>query len=49
VHARYALELLSDGTDGVGYLLNELVSDLAELASSVCRIGEGGSVLDRRW
>jgi hypothetical protein len=25
------------------------VSDLAELASSVRRIGEGGSVLDRRW
>jgi DNA-binding NarL/FixJ family response regulator len=46
VHARYALELLSDGTDGVGYLLNERVSDLAELASNVRRIGEGGSVLD---
>jgi len=46
VHARYALELLSEGTDGVGYLLKERVSDLAELAASVRRIGEGGSVLD---
>ena len=46
VHARYALELLSGGTDGVGYLLKERVSDLNELASSVRRVGEGGSVLD---
>jgi len=46
VRASYALELLSDGTDGVGYLLKERVSDLAELASSVERIGNGGSALD---
>ena len=32
VNARYALELLSAGTDGVGYLLKERVSDLDELA-----------------
>jgi len=46
VNARYALELLSAGTDGVGYLLKERVSDLDELASSVNRVGHGGSVLD---
>jgi DNA-binding NarL/FixJ family response regulator len=46
VHAGYALELLSAGTDGVGYLLKERVSDLAELAASVRRVGAGGSVLD---
>ena len=46
VHASYALELLSAGTEGVGYLLKERVSDLAELASSVRRVGAGGSVLD---
>jgi DNA-binding NarL/FixJ family response regulator len=46
VHASYAVELLSAGTDGVGYLLKERVSDLAELASSVRRVGTGGSVLD---
>jgi DNA-binding NarL/FixJ family response regulator len=46
VNARYALELLSAGTDGVGYLLKERVSDLQELSSSVNRVGQGGSVLD---
>ena len=46
VRASYALELLSDGTDGLGYLLKERVSDLSELASSVERIGNGGSALD---
>ena len=46
VHAEYAVELLSAGTDGVGYLLKERVSDLAELASSVRRVGARGSVLD---
>ena len=46
VNTRYALELLSAGTDGVGYLLKERVSDLDELTSSVNRVGNGGSVLD---
>jgi DNA-binding NarL/FixJ family response regulator len=46
VSTRYALELLSAGTDGVGYLLKERVSDLEELSSSVHRVGQGGSVLD---
>ena len=46
VHAGYAVELLSAGTDGVGYLLKERVSDLAELAASVQRVAAGGSVLD---
>jgi DNA-binding NarL/FixJ family response regulator len=46
VNPRYALELLSEGTDGVGYLLKERVSDLDELSTSIRRLGEGGSVLD---
>jgi DNA-binding NarL/FixJ family response regulator len=46
VNTRYALELLATGTEGVGYLLKERVSDLGELSSSVSRIGQGGSVLD---
>ncbi len=46
VNARYALELLSAGTDGIGYMLKERVSDLEELTASVNRIGNGGSVLD---
>jgi DNA-binding NarL/FixJ family response regulator len=46
VNARYAVELLAGGTDGVGYLLKERVSDLDELTASVNRVGNGGSVLD---
>jgi DNA-binding NarL/FixJ family response regulator len=46
VNTRYALELLSAGSDGIGYLLKERVSDLDELTASVNRVGNGGSVLD---
>src|SRR5262249_7772379 len=46
VRASYALELLSDGTDGIGYLLKERVSDLAELRAGVERVAKGDSVLD---
>jgi DNA-binding NarL/FixJ family response regulator len=46
VNARYAFELLSTGTDGIGYLLKERVADLDELTSSINRVGQGGSVLD---
>ncbi|MDQ3889140.1 MAG: response regulator transcription factor [Actinomycetota bacterium] len=46
VQARYAVELLAQGTERVGYLLKDRVSDVDELSASVRRIGEGGSVLD---
>ena len=46
VRPSYAFELLSDGTEGIGYLLKDRVSDLGQLAESVRRVGEGGSVLD---
>jgi DNA-binding NarL/FixJ family response regulator len=46
VRPSYALELLAEGTEGIGYMLKDRVSDLDELASSVRRVGEGGSVLD---
>jgi DNA-binding NarL/FixJ family response regulator len=46
VQARYAVELLAHGTEGVGYLLKNRVSDLGELTDSVRRVGEGSSVLD---
>jgi DNA-binding NarL/FixJ family response regulator len=46
VRASYALELLAEGTERVGYLLKDRVSDLEELSASVRRIGAGGSVLD---
>ena len=46
VRPSYALELLSEGTEGLGYLLKDRVSDLEQLASSVRRVAEGESVLD---
>jgi DNA-binding NarL/FixJ family response regulator len=46
VQARYAVELLAAGTERVGYLLKDRVSDLGELSASIRRIGEGASVLD---
>jgi DNA-binding NarL/FixJ family response regulator len=46
VQPRYAVELLAEGAERVGYLLKDRVSDLAELSSSVRLIGEGRSVLD---
>jgi DNA-binding NarL/FixJ family response regulator len=46
VQARYAVELLSEGTERVGYMLKDRVSDLGELSTSIRRIAEGASVLD---
>jgi DNA-binding CsgD family transcriptional regulator len=43
---RSGLELLSGGSERVGYLLKERVSDLGELSVSIRRIARGGSVLD---
>jgi len=46
VEAGYALELLQDNAEGVGYLLKDRVSDVNEFADAVRRVGEGGSALD---
>ncbi len=46
VRPSYALELLSEGTEGLGYLLKDRVSDLDQLSSSVRRVADGESVLD---
>jgi DNA-binding NarL/FixJ family response regulator len=42
----YALELLSESAEGVGYLLKDRVSDVAEFTAAVRRVAEGGSALD---
>ena len=42
----YAFELLEAGTDGVGYMLKDRVSDLQALADGVRRVAAGESVLD---
>jgi DNA-binding NarL/FixJ family response regulator len=46
VEAGYAMDLLADSAEGVGYLLKDRVSDVDQFASAVKRIAEGGSVLD---
>ena len=46
VEAEYAMELLSESAEGVGYLLKDRVSDIGEFASAVRRVAEGGSALD---
>jgi DNA-binding NarL/FixJ family response regulator len=46
VEAGYALDLLSESAEGVGYLLKDRVSDVGEFAGAVRRVGEGGSALD---
>jgi DNA-binding NarL/FixJ family response regulator len=42
----YAMEVISDNAEGVGYLLKQRVSELDEFASAVRRVAEGGSALD---
>ena len=46
VEPDYALELLSQSPDGVGYLLKDRISDVDEFTAAVRRVGEGGSALD---
>src|SRR4029077_14119938 len=46
VEPGYAIGLLEEGADGVGYLLKDRISDLEEFALSVRRVGDGGSALD---
>jgi DNA-binding NarL/FixJ family response regulator len=43
---QYAVELLSDGADGVGYLLKDRVADPRGFADAVRQVGRGGSALD---
>lgn len=44
--ADYALELLRDGTEGLGYLLKERVGDPEQLFTAVRTVAEGGSIVD---
>ena len=46
VEPGYAMELLSESAEGVGYLLKDRVADVEEFAAAVRRVGEGGSALD---
>jgi DNA-binding NarL/FixJ family response regulator len=42
----YAVDLLSESAEGVGYLLKDRVSDVQDFAAAVRRVGDGGSALD---
>src|SRR5256714_4034949 len=42
----YALDLLSESAEGMGYLLKDRVADLDRFVDAVKRVGEGGSALD---
>jgi DNA-binding NarL/FixJ family response regulator len=46
VEEDYAMELLSDGVEGLGYLLKERVSELDELVRALHDVARGGSALD---
>jgi DNA-binding NarL/FixJ family response regulator/class 3 adenylate cyclase len=46
VEPSYAMELLSESAESVGYLLKDRVADLDEFAAAVRRVAEGGSALD---
>ncbi|NLT56319.1 MAG: response regulator transcription factor [Actinomycetales bacterium] len=46
VEERYATELLSSETSGVGYLLKDRVADVDQFLDALRRVAEGGTVLD---
>jgi len=46
VEEGYAMELLSDSAEGVGYLLKDRVADIERFTDSVRRVAQGGSALD---
>jgi DNA-binding NarL/FixJ family response regulator/class 3 adenylate cyclase len=46
VEPSYAMELLADSAEGVGYLLKDRVADVDEFVAAVRRVAEGGSALD---
>ena len=46
VEERYATELLSDETAGLGYLLKDRIADVGDFIDAVRRVGAGGTALD---
>jgi DNA-binding NarL/FixJ family response regulator len=46
VEEQYAMELIGDVPEGVGYLLKERVADVDTLVAAIHRVAEKGSVLD---
>jgi DNA-binding NarL/FixJ family response regulator len=46
VEPHHAVQLLQDGTGGVGYLLKDRIADVEEVVDAVRRVAAGGSVID---
>jgi DNA-binding NarL/FixJ family response regulator len=46
VEEEYAIELIGDTPEGVGYVLKERIADVTALLDAVHRIASGGSVID---
>jgi DNA-binding NarL/FixJ family response regulator len=46
LEAQYALELVSEGAEGLGYLLKDRVGDLGTFTEAVRRVANGGTALD---
>ncbi|HKB19430.1 MAG TPA: response regulator [Gaiellaceae bacterium] len=46
VEPMYAMELLAESAEGVGYLLKDRVADVEEFVAAVRRVAKGGSALD---
>ncbi|WP_409185631.1 response regulator transcription factor [Amycolatopsis sp. VS8301801F10] len=46
VEGSYAVDLIAEGTSGVGYLLKERVADVADFLEAVRRVADGGSAID---
>ena len=42
----YAMELLEDSAEGVGYLLKDRITEVGDFADAVRRVADGGSALD---
>jgi DNA-binding NarL/FixJ family response regulator len=46
VEEHYVVQLLSEGTEGVGYLLKDRVAEVDRFVDAIRRVAQGGSVLD---
>jgi DNA-binding NarL/FixJ family response regulator len=46
VESTYASELIADGTSGIGYLLKDRVSRVAEFIDALRRVAAGGAAID---
>jgi DNA-binding NarL/FixJ family response regulator len=46
LEAKYALDLVGERADGVGYLLKQRVGDVTTFTDAVRRVAKGGSALD---